>query len=150
MKITEKEKAKLFGHIIKKRGCWGWSGEKRYDGYSLFRIRMNGKQRTFGVHRLLWFLAYGEVLPGFFVMHKCDNPSCVRLDHLCLGTHRINMDDMKRKGRQRSGNTVKTHCIRGHELSGENVRFRNNGKQRECKACMKLYPSKRTESQSLL
>jgi hypothetical protein len=139
MKITDSERTRLFGKIVKRRGCWEWKGEKRYDGYSLFRIRVNGKQRTFGVHRLLWLLTYGDVLPGFFVMHKCDNPSCVRLDHLYLGTHQNNMDDMKRKGRHKSGNTVKTHCKRGHPLSGDNVVWNRNRTQRHCKLCDRFH-----------
>jgi len=32
---------------------------------------------------------------------------------------------------------AKTHCINGHPLSGDNVRFRENGK-RNCKACQDI------------
>ena len=34
-----------------------------------------------------------------FVCHTCDNPKCVRPDHLFLGSNRENVDDCLAKGR---------------------------------------------------
>jgi hypothetical protein len=44
-------------------------------------------------------MANGEIPPGMWVLHHCDNPPCVRPDHLFLGTQSDNMQDMIRKGR---------------------------------------------------
>jgi hypothetical protein len=41
-----------------------------------------------------------EPIPkGMHVLHKCDNPSCVRVSHLFLGTIDDNNKDRARKGR---------------------------------------------------
>jgi hypothetical protein len=48
-------------------------------------------------------LNFGEIPPRMFVCHRCDNPACINLEHLFLGTNQENMKDMKEKGRQAKG-----------------------------------------------
>jgi hypothetical protein len=51
-----------------------------------------------------WELIHNEPVPkGMHVLHKCDVPSCVCPDHLFLGTHQENMQDMSQKGRHKGG-----------------------------------------------
>lgn len=50
-------------------------------------------------HKVSWLLVHKEIDDGIKVLHKCDNPACVRPDHLFLGTQKDNVDDMRRKGR---------------------------------------------------
>jgi hypothetical protein len=64
------------------------------------QIRFNGLQR--GVHRVAWMLANGDIPDGKVVMHRCDNPPCVKLSHLVLGTVADNNRDRDQKGRHRS------------------------------------------------
>lgn len=83
--------------IKKSSGCWEWTGSKS-KGYGY--VRWRGKPRI--ASRVIWEIENGEIPPGMFVCHKCDNPSCVRLSHLFLGTPKENAEDCIRKGRHRA------------------------------------------------
>jgi hypothetical protein len=76
-------------------GCWEWQGARnpRYG-----HIHTDG--RNIAAHRYAYELAYGPIPKGTVVMHTCDNPGCVRADHLKLGTQADNLADCRRKGRR--------------------------------------------------
>jgi len=123
-----KEKTKRSGE------CIIWTGKISAQGYGYFYYF--GKYVR--AHRWAYALANGTIPAGLFVCHKCDNRKCVKLDHLFLGTHQDNMDDMKRKGRQ-YGKSRKppTQCKRKHEFTHDNLFKIKNGSLR-CKKCSKL------------
>jgi hypothetical protein len=88
---------RFWGRVRKGPGCWVWLGSCSGRGYG--SLSFEGK-RSARAHRVSWVLANGPIPDGLFVCHKCDNPPCVRLDHLFLGTHDENMTDMTDKGRR--------------------------------------------------
>ncbi len=81
--------------------CWEWQGQKLSNGYG--RISLGAKKLgSDGAHRISWKLFNKQDIPeGMFVMHKCDNPSCVNPHHLSIGTPKENVQDMIAKGRKR-------------------------------------------------
>lgn len=82
--------------------CVEWSGAKTKKGYGI--VHANGRHTT--AHRAAMEAHLGRRLGRFeYVCHKCDNPSCVLIEHLFLGTPKENTHDMLRKGR---GNFTKT------------------------------------------
>ena len=125
-------------------GCWilpgfQWRSKGMKDadvGYGCFSYRGKGWR----AHRIAWTLVNGEIPKGLFVLHRCDNPPCCNPDHLRLGTHKENMDDMNRKGR--NGYTKKTFCAQGHPFNDENtliVKTKKGTLQgRQCKACARV------------
>lgn len=76
-------------------GCILWTGTLDEDGYGRLFVR----RRRWRAHRLAWTLERGPIPPGLVVMHRCDQPSCVRVDHLELGTQAENLRDRDRKRR---------------------------------------------------
>jgi hypothetical protein len=89
-------KERFWSKVSKSETCWTWTAKKRPGGYGLFSL--GGKMLQ--AHRVSWTFENGEIPDGMDVCHKCDNPSCVRPDHLFLGTHTDNMHDMIAKGRE--------------------------------------------------
>lgn len=79
-------------------GCIVWLGSKTKRGYGQIRLR-NPSNRLMLAHRLAWILAGNTIPDGFELCHKCDNPRCIHVDHLFLGTRSDNVADMVSKGR---------------------------------------------------
>lgn len=67
--------------------CWNWPRGLSSKGYGVG-----------SAHRKSWLLHNGPIENGLFVLHKCNNKACINPNHLYLGTHRDNMDDLKRSG----------------------------------------------------
>ena len=90
--------------------CHVWRGKTNGFGY--------GMMRGLRAHRVAWELAHGGIPDGLVVRHLvCDNPPCVNVDHLALGTQTDNMADMMAHGRH--GRHDATHCKKGHAYADQ-------------------------------
>jgi hypothetical protein len=72
--------------------CWIWQAYRNAGGYG---VLANGEGGQILAHVLSYNIHIGPVPDGMFVLHKreCNNPSCVRPDHLYAGTRSENAID---------------------------------------------------------
>jgi len=123
---------RFWSHVAKSDGCWLWTAHVNRTGYGHFAL---SRSRGRSAHRVSHELNIGPIPSGMLVCHRCDNPRCVRPDHLFLGTPSDNMHDKVAKGRCPLASL--THCKHGHEFTAENT-YRRGGRgggQRGCRAC---------------
>lgn len=88
-------------------GCLEWTGSLvtkwKYGQIGMKSWGFKGPQRA---HRVAWMLHHGPIPEGAVIMHMCDNPRCVEIKHLKLGTHADNVHDKIAKGRHGSPGKV--------------------------------------------
>lgn len=87
---------RFWSKVDKSGDCWLWTASKDKDGYG--QIRVDGKNLK--AHRLVIELEGSDVPSGMCVLHRCDTPSCVRPDHLYIGTMADNVRDRDDRGRR--------------------------------------------------
>lgn len=115
--------------------CWVWTAgknAKRYGQICLYD-KQTRRQFSFKAHRVSYEAVHGKIPDGLQIDHLCKNPSCIRPSHLEAVSARTN------NIRSTSPTSIlaqKTHCMRGHPLSGENLHIRPNG-NRACKLCQR-------------
>ena len=90
------DEVRFWRHVKKSDGCWEWTAGNNGHGYG-WATRY--RQLSVAAHRFSWEMHFGPIPPGLIVCHHCDNPPCVRPDHLFVGTYKDNMQDCVRKGR---------------------------------------------------
>lgn len=109
-------------------GCWIWLGATPWGrGYATMTI--HGKPRR--VHTVMWEEKFGAPPPGLVPDHLCRVPRCINPDHLEWVTNRVNI--LRGIG-PTAINARKTHCPRGHALTGDNI-YNRPDMRRNCRRC---------------
>ena len=132
---------RFWSHVRKSDGCWEWIGANTRGYGSLW---MNGRHEK--ATKISWQINCGPVPAGMWLLHRCDNPPCVRPDHLFLGTVLDNARDAAKKGRLKIPPTAqnyakRTHCSRGHKYVVGNMKRHKN--ERRCNSCQRIRWAKR-------
>ena len=106
---------RFWSKVRKTRGCWLWLAATS-KGYGYFFL--DGKNHP--APRVRWFLYYGS-WPKQQILHTCDNPLCVKIDHLRDGSRSQNMRDAAAKGRWRKLGKHQVAAIRGSKLPSRDL-----------------------------
>ena len=89
---------RFWSKVNKTQDCWEWN---TVDSNGYGRFWLDG--RNLLAHRFSYSLVNGPIQNNLHIMHTCDNPICVRPDHLKPGSRDDNMTDMVSKGRSAKG-----------------------------------------------
>lgn len=111
IKFLKRQKSKLknlsledrfLQKVLKTENCWEWIGSKIPNGYGKIMVKIEKKKYKYQyAHRVSYEIYIGKINNNLCVLHRCDNPSCVKPEHLFLGTQKDNMEDRERKNRGR-------------------------------------------------
>lgn len=107
--------------------CKNWPGKIGKNGYG--NVSMTAS-------RFVYLMEHKSIPNGHVIDHICMNRKCVNLDHLRAITIGENTLYSNKCGS--ALNARKTHCFRGHPLSGDNLLIqKNKGKPRRvCRKCL--------------
>ncbi|MGW2227383.1 HNH endonuclease signature motif containing protein [Streptomyces formicae] len=83
--------------------CTEWPLSENNRGYGL--AGRGGK--LWLAHRWYWSVAHYPIPEGKVIKHSCDNPKCVNVLHLELGTQADNVRDAWKRGRGKNQHTKK-------------------------------------------
>ena len=120
---------RLLAHIqLSSWGCWQWIRYRDPAGYG--RLRYGGD--LVYAHRLSYELFVAPIPQGLTIDHRCRNRGCVNPEHLDVVSVKENI--LRGTG-QPACNARKTHCLRGHPLSGNNLYETPSRSSRSCRIC---------------
>lgn len=108
--------------------CWEWQGTRSASGYGVMYLGKSGGRPITGrwsnlAHRMAYSLWVRPIPKGLVIDHLCKNRACCNPRHLEAVTQGVNA--------MRS-NPAKTHCPRGHALTGDNLYT-----SRRCRTCVR-------------
>jgi hypothetical protein len=122
-------------YVVTGSGCWEWQNSDT-NQFGHGRFWADGER--VGAHRWSYEHFVGPIPEGFVIDHLCRNPCCVNPEHLEPVTQEVNL--LRASTAITTINANKTHCIRGHELSGANLIKAWNGHRpaRQCRECRRI------------
>lgn len=138
--------ADFWARVVKEDGCWRWVGAIDRGGYGRFTVR----RRAIRAHRYAWEAVNGPVPTGLCVCHHCDNPRCVRPDHLFVGTYADNNRDRDAKGRTARGLRSGAHTMPWRRTFGDRNGLRKDPSRaaRGDASGARLHPETRARGQA--
>src|SRR5574337_1057352 len=120
--------------VVPETGCWEWDLERgKLDGTGYARVSI--RTQMMFVHRLMYQLLAGDIPTKFHAHHKCGVRHCCNPDHLKPCSPREHVIEFTPNSIT-SKQKLKTHCLRGHPLEGENLKLDTDTGKRHCRYCL--------------
>lgn len=119
----------FWDYVDKSGDCWLWTGPTNAKGYGWWS---GGDVRGLA-HRIALAEAQAPPSPEMLACHRCDNPPCVKPQHLYWGTTADNAQDYAARQGVHNKGQFKSHCPKGHPMSGDNLRM--SAGRRFCREC---------------
>lgn len=86
----------LLRHVAQTESCWLWLGAKDRNGYGRVSRKSYGESLA---HRAIYVCMNGAIPEDLYLLHKCDNPTCVKPAHMEPGTQQDNLKQAQDRGR---------------------------------------------------
>lgn len=119
--VWSRKTAHLYPDVVKKfwaqvevnseTECWPWSGDtfsaSRKQGTWIvgrFAVQKKKLRHVYAAHRFLWAIEKGYPSDALEIRRDCNNPLCVNINHLSIGTRNDTIDAMKERGSTQSRN----------------------------------------------
>lgn len=100
MSLAHDIRTRIHHWYTKTETCWIWNGVIGKRGYGVIRV----KNKLCYAHRKMFEIENNiELEPSQWILHSCDNRSCVNPNHLRIGTPQDNIKDMLERKRQPKG-----------------------------------------------
>lgn len=96
--LSETFPKRFWSKVQKTDSCWIWLGSLDHATYGWI-AKGSRKSGIMKAHRASWILHIGPIPDEMFILHHCDNPTCVNPHHLWIGTKRDNFRDAVEKKR---------------------------------------------------
>lgn len=119
-------------HPVLKTRCHLWTGFCNKAGYG--RYRYKGEYKL--VHRMIFELKHGKLPKSVCVLHRCDNPPCLRDEHLFKGSKKMNTKDCVSKQRNARGSSHGCSKLSDKDIKRIRKYWRSNNYYRKELAAM--------------
>lgn len=143
---SEDIRNRFFKFVNASSDCHEWTGSISSNGYGQFSIG----NRPYLAHRVACAIHRIDFYDFMVVDHTFMNKKCVNPAHLRLVTDGLNA--IENSNSISNKNSLKTHCVNGHPLSGENLYLKSYAggtrKHRQCKICTKKWKVQNKEKKS--
>lgn len=116
--------AAILARTVRVDDCQIWQGAVQSSGYGSVN---GGEGKSLLAHRVVFTEMVGPIEEDLTVDHLCANKLCMNVFHMELVTRSEN---------SRRKNERQTHCVKGHELAGDNLRFSRKSDGHTRRVCM--------------